>query len=175
MANLFRTLLGNWRLVRSFYCAAQPLRCRLLVGSGMRPTLSRGKSGSDMMAAAILVISSVMLLMFLVTYCRSLMAGSARYSLSREVRDVAGISLLGTPGDFDRIMRLLRLSGNRAGTSVSVRAIALYHRILILLERTFVRLLPELRSWAQHERTGCTHFVAVVLDRQIRLVLDIRE
>ncbi len=48
-----------------------------------------------MMAAIILVFSSLTLMMFFVSYCRSLMASSANHPLSEEVRDVTGIPLPG--------------------------------------------------------------------------------
>jgi len=44
--------------------------------------------GAEMMAALIFVFSVATLLMFFVSYCRSLMAASSRHTLSREVRDV---------------------------------------------------------------------------------------
>jgi len=62
-----------------------------------------------MMAAFILVCSVVLLLQFFVSYCRSLIAASAKQALSPEVRDVAGIPRTASGEDFTRVMQLLHL------------------------------------------------------------------
>ncbi len=124
-----------------------------------------------MMPAAILFISALVLLMFFVTYCRSLMATAAPHVLSRETQDVAGISAVASSQDFLRMTRLLRLCTGRSEARSSLRAIGLYYRILSLVERTVAHLSPSLGSWAEEERASCAHYAALILDRQIAVVL----
>jgi hypothetical protein len=120
-----------------------------------------------MMAAIIFVVSLVTLLMFFVSYCRSLMASSSRHALSREVRDVTGISAVASGGDFSRVVQLLRLCPERPEDRTGLQAVGLYYRILGLLQTTIARILPALQSWTESERAGCANFAVVVLDRRI--------
>ena len=53
-----------------------------------------------MMAILIFAVSVVTLMMFFVSYCRSLMAASSRHMLSTEVRDVTGIKDFATARDY---------------------------------------------------------------------------
>ncbi len=126
-----------------------------------------------MMAALILVFSLATLLMFFVSYCRSLTASSTRHTLSAEVRDVTGIFAFASGGDFTRIVQLLRLCPDRPEDRAGLQAITLYYGILGLLERTVARVLPSLQFWAEHERASCANFAAVVLDRRIAFSREI--
>jgi hypothetical protein len=126
-----------------------------------------------MMAAFILVFSLTTLLMFFVSYCRSLTASSTRHTLSAEVRDVTGISDLASGRDFTRIVQLLRLCPDRPEDRTGLQAVSLYYGILGLLQRTVARILPSLQFWAEHERASCANFAAVVLDRRIAFSREI--
>lgn len=126
-----------------------------------------------MMAALIFVVSLVTLLMFFVSYCRSLMASSSRHLLSWEVRDVTGITALPTAQDFTCIMQLLRLCPERREDRAGLRAVEIYFDILSLMQRSFARLIPSVRDWTEHERAGCAGFAAVVLDRRIAFSREI--
>lgn len=120
-----------------------------------------------MMAAIIFVVSVVTLLMFFVSYCRSLMASSSRHALSREVRDVTGISTVASGRDFTRVMQLLRLCPEKPEDRTGLEAVGLYFSLLGLMHFTVARILPTLRSWTESERAGCANFAVVVLDRRI--------
>jgi hypothetical protein len=120
-----------------------------------------------MMAALIFAVSVVTLLMFFVSYCRSLMAASSSHPLSAEVRDVTGISALPSARDFVRIMQLLQLCPERPEDGAGLRAVSLYFGILNLAQRSVARIVPNLQSWMEHERAGCANYAVVTLDRRI--------
>jgi len=126
-----------------------------------------------MMAALIFVVSIVTLLMFFVSYCRSLMASSARHSLSREVRDVTGIPAAASSRDFIRVIQLMRLCPERPEDRTGLQAVGLYYDILGLLGKTVARILPSLHFWAEQERAGCANFAIVLLDRRIAFSREI--
>lgn len=120
-----------------------------------------------MMAAFIFAFSLVTLLMFFVSYCRSLMASSARHVLSEEVRDVTGIQSTARGRDFARVVQLLQLCPERPEDQTGLRAVGLYYRILAGAQMLLDRVAPAISSWTEHERAGCAYFAAVVLDRRI--------
>lgn len=126
-----------------------------------------------MMAALIFVVSLVTLLMFFVSYCRSLMASSSSHPLSREVRDVTGIADLPTARDFTLIMQLLQLCPERREDRTGLRAVEIYFDILSLTQRSLSRVLPSVRDWTENERAECAGFAAVVLDRRIAFSREI--
>ena len=76
-----------------------------------------------MMAAVILVCSLVLMLQFFVSYCRSLIAASAKEQLPLEVQEVTGISTAAAPEDFSRVVQLLQLCPERPEDRGDLRAI----------------------------------------------------
>jgi hypothetical protein len=126
-----------------------------------------------MMAALIFAVSVVTLLMFFVSYCRSLTAASSRYALSNEVRDVTGIHSLASGRDFARVMQLLQLCPERPEDRLGLRSVGYYFEILNMLQKTLSRLTPSLESWTEHERAGCANFAVVALDRRIAFSREI--
>lgn len=126
-----------------------------------------------MMAAIIFVISVATLMMFFVSYCRSLMASSSRHTLSKEVRDVTGIANTASARDFARVMQLLRLCPERPDDRAGLQAVGIYYDILALLEKTIGRLMPALHAWTEQELSGCANYAVVVLDRRIAFSREI--
>jgi len=120
-----------------------------------------------MMASLIFVVSVVTLLMFFVSYCRSLMASSARHLLSKEVRDITGIPTSASGRDFVRVMQLLQLCPERPEDRSPLKAVDVYFQILGLVQSSVARLLPSLKVWTEQERAGCANFAVVTLDRRI--------
>ncbi|HEY6265906.1 MAG TPA: hypothetical protein VIW93_13985 [Candidatus Acidoferrum sp.] len=120
-----------------------------------------------MMAAFILVCSSVLLLQFFVSYCRSLIAASAKQALSPEVRDVAGIPRVASGEDFRRVMQLLQLCPDSPQDRNSIQAIGAYFSLLNFLRVTLARVVPSMRAWTESERGQCAYFAAVALERRI--------
>ncbi|MGB2667950.1 MAG: hypothetical protein WAK48_28415 [Candidatus Acidiferrum sp.] len=126
-----------------------------------------------MMAALIFVFSLATLLMFFVSYCRSLMASSSRHPLSKEVRDVTGIPASASGRDFARVMQLLQLCPERPDDRTGLHAVETYYEILDLLEQTVARIVPSVRTWTEQERAGCANFAIVLLDRRIAFSREI--
>ena len=120
-----------------------------------------------MMAALIFAVSLVTLLMFFVSYCRSLMAASSRHPLSAEVRDVTGIKEFPTARDYVKAMQLLHLCPERPEDRTGLRAVGLYYDILDMTQRSIAPIIPSLQNWTEHERAGCASFAVVALDRCI--------
>ena len=120
-----------------------------------------------MMAAFILVCSIIFLLQFFISYCRSLIAASAREQLSQEVREVTGMDRPATEEEFARVLQLLRLCPERPEERGEISLIRAYFRMLGIVRSTMARVVPSLERWASAERGQCTHFVAVVLGRRI--------
>ena len=118
------------------------------------------------MAAFILACSIVFLLQFFVSYCRSLIAASAREQLSQEVQEVTGMSQP-TEEEFARVVQLLQLCPERPEERGEIGLIRTYFRMLGVLRATAARIVPSLERWTSTERSQCTHFVAVVLGRRI--------
>jgi hypothetical protein len=120
-----------------------------------------------MIAALILVCSLVLMLQFFVSYCRSLIAASAKEPLPLEVQEVTGISRVASPEDFSRVVQLLQLCPDRPEDRSDLRAIGAYFRLLGFLRSTIAKIAPSLKSWADRERAQCAYFAAVALGRRI--------
>ena len=120
-----------------------------------------------MMAALILVFSLVVMLQFFISYCRSLIAASAKEALTQEVQDVTGISRDASPEDFSRVLQLLNLCPERPDDRRDLRAVGAYYRFLNFVRSTVALAVPSLKSWADRERSQCSYFAAVALGRRI--------
>ena len=120
-----------------------------------------------MMAAFILAFSLLTMLMFFVSYCRSLTASSMHTSLSEEVLDVTGIHAKASASDYARVVQILQLCPERPEERSNLQIVDAYYSLLNLVERVFVKLSPAVRNWAEEERAGCAHYAAVALGRRI--------
>lgn len=120
-----------------------------------------------MMAAFILACSVVLLLQFFVSYCRSLIAASSKHPLSAEVKDVTGITPSASGEDFARVIQLLRLCPERPRDRREIRAIRWYFGLVSFVRSTAAMLAPRLLAWTDAERSHCTYFAAVILDKRI--------
>jgi hypothetical protein len=126
-----------------------------------------------MMAAVILVCSLVLMLQFFVSYCRSLIAASAKEPLPIEVQEVTGISRTASPDDFSRVIQLLNLCPDRPDDRSSLRAVGAYYHFLRLVRSTLALAVPSLKQWTDNERAHCTYFAAVALGRRIAFSRDL--
>jgi hypothetical protein len=126
-----------------------------------------------MTAAFILVCSLGFLLMFFVSYCRSLLATSSTVALTQEVRDVTGISSVVAPDDFSRVMQLLQLCPDRPEERGRIRTVSMYYKFLGVIRSTIAAVAPSLKSWADRERAQCGYFAAVVLGQRIAFSRDL--
>ncbi len=126
-----------------------------------------------MMAALILVCSLVLMLQFFISYCRSLIAATAKEPLPIEVQEVTGISRTASPDDYSRVVQLLNLCPDRPEDRGSLRAVSAYYHFLAFVRSTVARAVPSLKSWADRESAQCTYFVAVALGRRIAFSRDL--
>jgi len=126
-----------------------------------------------MTAAFILVCSLGFLLMFFVSYCRSLLATSSAEAITAEVRDVAGIPSAVSPEDFTRVIQLLQLCPDRPEERGRVRTVSAYYSFLGLVRSTAAFFAPSVRSWTDRERAQCGYFAAVVLGKRIAFSRDL--
>lgn len=120
-----------------------------------------------MMAGVIFVCSMIAVIQFFVWYCRSLVAASAKYSLSAEVRDVTGITSTASASDFARVRQLLNLCPERPEERSGIEAVGAYFTLLGFVRVTIARVVPSLRAWADLQQAQCAYFAAVALDRRI--------
>src|SRR5215472_2671626 len=126
-----------------------------------------------MMASVILVCSLASLMLFFFSYCRSLIAASAKETLPQEVKDVTGISGVASPDDFSRVVQLLNLCPDRPEERGQLRAISTYYQFLRLVRLTAAAVVPSLKGWTDAERAHCSYFAAVVLGRRIAFSRDL--
>jgi hypothetical protein len=122
-----------------------------------------------MMAAFILAFSLLTLLMFFVSYCRSLTASSLHMLISEDVRDVTGIQARAEGRDYTRVIQILHLCPERPEDRSRLQIVGAYYSFLNLLDQGFARIFPAVREWAEEERASCAHFAAVALGRRIAL------
>jgi hypothetical protein len=120
-----------------------------------------------MMAAVIFIVSVILLLQFFVSYCRSLVAASARQPLSTDVQKVTGISAQANGRDFVKVMQFLHLCPGCIEDRGEVRSVRFYYDLLNLLGSMFSKIIPSSMSWIERERGRCAYFAAVALDRRI--------
>jgi hypothetical protein len=119
-----------------------------------------------MMATLIAVVSLAALVQVFVSYCRSVLASARKVELSARVTALAGMegeSL--AADDFDRVLQFVRLCPEHDADRTGIRAIGIYYRLLRILGRVIGTFNPRVAIWTEHERQGCSHFAAVVLDR----------
>jgi hypothetical protein len=126
-----------------------------------------------MTAAFILVCSVGFLLMFFVSYCRSLLATSSSVALTQEVRDVTGIANQVAPDDFSRVVQLLQLCPERPEERGRIRTVSMYYGFLGVVRSTLAVAVPSLKAWADRERAQCGYFAAVALGRRIAFSRDL--
>jgi hypothetical protein len=126
-----------------------------------------------MMPAFIFVCSLTLLLQFFVSYCRSIIAASARQPLSREVQDVTGIQKAASGEDFPRVVQLLHLCPDSPEDRTRLQAIGAYYRMLNVVRSTIANLKPSWRVWTDMERAHCAYFAAVALERRIAFSRDL--
>jgi hypothetical protein len=125
-----------------------------------------------MMAGIIFVCSVTFLLQFFVSYCRSLIAASAKEPLSLEVQDVTGITKTASGDDFARVLQLLHLCPDCPEDRARIQAVGAYFRLLNVVRATIAKFAPSLRAWTDFERGQCAYFAAVALERRIAFSRD---
>ena len=127
-----------------------------------------------MIAALICAASVAVFLQFFLVYCRSILAPSRRVALSERVREVTGIANREVaPDDFHRLLQLVWLCPARGDDCSEIRAVGLYYGLLAVLKRVSAIAGPKVSGWVDHERSDCSYFAAVALDRRISYSRDL--
>jgi hypothetical protein len=119
-------------------------------------------------AALILVFSTVAMLQFFISYCRSVIAASTAHPLSEQIWEITGIHTRELRGEeFLRILQLMSLCPDTGSNSAAVSAVRTYFRMLSFVRTTLRGVTPGIVSWTDAELSGCAHFAAVALDARI--------
>ena len=121
-----------------------------------------------MIAALILVASTVFLVQFFVAYCRSLLAKSFAMELSPETHQVTGIENHRVHrNDFQRLLQLVELCPEPGDDAVQLRAVRAYYAMMKTLRALPGAMVPAVKAWVEQEQATCGYFAAVALDRRI--------
>lgn len=121
-----------------------------------------------MIAALICVISIAALLQFFVSYSRSVIAAYQKSELSEQVREVAGIDGERVRSEqFGQLVQLVRLCPQKNDDQSDMAVVRVYYRLMGWLGVAARSIAPGIYKWAESERTSCTYFAAVALDRRI--------
>lgn len=127
-----------------------------------------------MIAALICVLSLAALVHFFVSYCHAALASTRHAQVSDRVREIAGMTNGNVASqDFLRLLQFLWLCPGQDVFVYQVRAVALYYRILGVINRLSRVLLPSAAAWADQGRQECSQFAAVVLDLRISHMQDL--
>lgn len=117
-----------------------------------------------MVAAILLVISTVALGQFALYYSRAVMAGVASQPVSDRLRMAAGIEATSIgPTDFNAVLSVNEMAPGLHGPCGPLRMVRAYYSVV---ERVG-RLLPALAAWSEREMTMCSRYVAVLVDQRL--------
>ena len=102
-----------------------------------------------------------------VAYCRSLLAGSARVTLSgRTAIDFEITHNASSGDDFPRLRALAGICQDSDGER-NLRLVQIYYRLLEIVHPLFEATTPRIATRVDNERRACTHFAAVVLEKRV--------
>jgi hypothetical protein len=119
-------------------------------------------------ASLILLFSLGALAQFLIAYCRTLIATYGRAELSLQMREAIGFDGQATdPGEFDRLMGLIRIAPSPGDDHTEIRVITLYYRLIALAGALLSPVSAKASQWFECERARCSYFAAVTLDRRL--------
>ena len=101
-------------------------------------------------------------------YCRSALVAARKTEPSLQVLRSAGLNKRSPDyADFPRFLELVSLCPEHGKDAMRIRQIAIYYRLLGVLETLCRELVPAVSSWAKREQASCAHFAAVALERRI--------
>lgn len=162
-----------WRIgyLRHGFVAPYCVVLHISEGSGKRAAANgtrHGRSAFVIIAALILALSSVALLQFFMSYCRSVIAASMARPLSEQVWEVTGILDRQVRGEeFIRLLQLMSLCPDTGTDDRAISSIRAYFRMVSFARTALRGVVPGIVSWAEAELSGCAHFAAVALDSRI--------
>jgi len=113
------------------------------------------------------VLCCIVVLHFLVVYCRSCLAESSKVLISGHTRDELELKEGEAAGDdFPRIVALARLCPDAKGAH-RLFVVRTYYRCLTATYQASVVRGSRFSKVIQRERRACTHFAAVFLAQRI--------
>src|ERR1700690_4289624 len=120
-----------------------------------------------MLAALILVLSTIALGQFGVYYWRALVVTAAAQPLSDRARAAAQLATdkAGVP-EFSAVLSLHKLTPGLGGQGTGLMLVRSYHSIVNAIGRA----VPALSSWVSGENVVCARYAAVMLDRRLARV-----
>ena len=117
-----------------------------------------------MIAALLLTISVAAMGQFAWYYWRAIVADVAARPVSDRVRVAAGLSACSVgSADFQAVLNLHDLTPELKNSSVGLRVMRTYYRVV---ERVG-RFVPRLAPWTEREMTLCTRYVAALVDQRL--------
>lgn len=128
-----------------------------------------------MTAALILVFALVALAQFAVSQWRMIWLTTANQPLSEALRTATGLEAEAIgPNDFGKLLGLCEeLSPNIKKATPWLREVRFYYGFMTKLQTACRSVQPALSAWAAAERQTCSRYVAVVLDQNLSLDLDL--
>jgi hypothetical protein len=120
-----------------------------------------------MLAALILVLSTIALMQFGVYYWRALVVTAATQPLSDRARAAAQLATdtAGVP-EFSAVMSLHKLTPGLGGNGGGLGLVRSYFSVVNALGKA----MPSLASWANGEKVVCARYATVILDRRLARV-----
>lgn len=121
-----------------------------------------------MIAALILVVSTVMMAQFAIFLWRANMLATAAQPISDALASAQlNVGQTANLEDFDTVAALSKLCPGVRMRSVSFWAVCAYYRSIRSLSQLCSAVLPQGAIWARQEMAFCTRYVAVSLDRRL--------
>ncbi|MGB9461434.1 MAG: hypothetical protein WCA94_11150 [Candidatus Acidiferrum sp.] len=129
-----------------------------------------------MIAVLILVFALAALAQFAISQWRMIWLTTANQPLSEALHAATGIDAdnIGSR-DFGTLLGLCdELSPNIKKATPWLREVRGYYNIVANIERACQSIQPRVAAWAASEMKTCSRYVAVVLDQNLSLDLDMR-
>lgn len=121
-----------------------------------------------MIASLIFVFSLLVLVQFVVSYCRLLLFAYSKVEVSKHVRELASSDPDHfAASDFDSLVQLTRFAPRLDGDANEMRAITAYYRLTQLVSSLVSPVSRAGSRWLNGELSRCTYCAAVALDRRL--------
>lgn len=118
-----------------------------------------------MIAALILVISTVMLAQFVVFFWRANMLAVAAQPVSASLASAqTSFPTALNLDDFEAVAAMSKLCPSVTLSQAKLKPVRAYYQAMRLFSRLFAAM-PQASSWARQEMASCTRYVAVSMDR----------
>ena len=122
-----------------------------------------------MIAAFILVFSTVALIRFGISQWRAMWLTVAARPLSDCLQAATGLDASALrPEDFYLITKTSHyVSAAPRERNVWLREVGIYFRVVSLIQKSVGSSVPGVRDWAQNELLSCARYAAAVLDQRL--------